>query len=198
MTKSQFNVKISKDLLTSVKRQAMMSGKSLTEHITDLLTDSLANINSQENNIISVDTIKNIEERLLLLESKVSNHEYLSQKLEPFTNQEAINCTNFMRGVFDQEIVKRNYNKNNAFDDFLKHLKVYIPDNETLNDRLKEIMLTDEPKPWTAEELNDLTNQNKCNCPIRKALINWTGKTYCPSQQEICDKGDQLLSLSFD
>ena len=41
MTKSQFNIKISKDLLIKVKRQAMMSGKSLTEHITDLVTNCL-------------------------------------------------------------------------------------------------------------------------------------------------------------
>ena len=41
MTKSQFNIKISKDLLTSVKRQAIKSGKSLTEHITDLVKKSL-------------------------------------------------------------------------------------------------------------------------------------------------------------
>ena len=43
MTKSQFNIKISKDLLIRVKRQAMMSGKSLTEHITDLVVNSLSN-----------------------------------------------------------------------------------------------------------------------------------------------------------
>ena len=41
MIKSQFNIKISKDLLTSVKRQAIKSGKSLTEHITDLVKKSL-------------------------------------------------------------------------------------------------------------------------------------------------------------
>ena len=42
MNKSQFNIKISTDLLASVKRQAIMSGKNLTEHITDLLKKSLA------------------------------------------------------------------------------------------------------------------------------------------------------------
>ena len=50
MTKSQFNIKISKDLLIKVKKQAMMSGKSLTEHITDLVTNSLS-----ENDIQNID-----------------------------------------------------------------------------------------------------------------------------------------------
>ncbi len=76
MTKSQFNIKISKDLLVRVKRQAMMSGKSLTEHITDLVTNSL----SEDNNInISYDDkIKDLEKRLISLESIVRNREYLS------------------------------------------------------------------------------------------------------------------------
>ena len=62
-------------------------------------------------------------------------------------------------------------------------------------DRLREIILSDKPIPWTGEELNELTGDDKCNCPIRKGLINWTGTKGFPSQQEICDKGEQLISL---
>ena len=196
MTKSQFNIKISKDLLIRVKRQAMMSGKSLTEHITDLVTNSLSDDDIQNNHVSSVDKIKDLEKRLLSLESTVRNREYLSQKLKPFTNSEAINCTKFMRGVFYKELQKRNFdNKSEAFEDFLKSLQVYDEINKSFSDRLKEIMLSDKPSPWTGEELNELTGNDKCNCLIRKGLINWTGKTECPSQQEICDKGEELLSL---
>ena len=56
-------------------------------------------------------------------------------------------------------------------------------------------MLSENATPWTGEELNDLTGDDKCNCPIRKGLINWTGKKECPSQQEICDKGEELVPL---
>tara|TARA_B100000700_G_scaffold212820_1_gene233995 strand:+ start:392 stop:565 length:174 start_codon:yes stop_codon:yes gene_type:complete len=56
-------------------------------------------------------------------------------------------------------------------------------------------MLSDNASPWTGKELNDLIGEDKCNCSIRKGLINWTGKIDCTSQQEICDKGDKLLSL---
>ena len=199
MTKSQFNIKISKDLLIRVKRQAMMSGKSLTEHITDLVTNSLSADDIQNTHLSSVDKIKDIEERLLSLESTVRNREYLSPKFKPFTNSEAINCTKFMRGVFDKELQKRNFeNKSEAFDDFLQSLQVFDELNKSFSDRLKEIMLSDKPSPWTGKELNELNElagKDKCNCLIRKGLINWTGKTECPSQQEICDKGEELLSL---
>ena len=196
MTKSQFNIKISKDLLIKVKRQAMMSGKSLTEHITDLVTKSLSDNDNQNIELSSVNKIKNLEKRLLSLESIVSNREYLSQKLKPFTNSEAINCTKFMRAVFDKELEKRNYdNKYEAFDDFLQSVQFFDGLNKSFSDRLKEIMLSDKPSPWTGRELNELTGEDKCNCSIRKGLIRWTGKTECPSQQEICDKGEELLPL---
>ena len=196
MTKSQFNIKISKDLLIKVKRQAMMSGKSLTEHITDLVTKSLSDNDIQNIDLSSVNKIEDLEKRLLSLESIVTNREYLSQKLKPFTNSEAINCTKFMRAVFDKELEKRNYDdKSEAFDDFFKSVQVYDGLNKLFSDRLKEIMLSDKPSPWTGRELNELTGEDKCNCSIRKGLIHWTGKTKCPSQQEICDKGEELLPL---
>ena len=66
MTKSQFNIKISKDLLIRVKRQAMMSGKSLTEHITDLVTNSLNDNDSQNTHLSSVDQIKDLEKKVIV------------------------------------------------------------------------------------------------------------------------------------
>ena len=196
MNKSQFNIKISKDLLVKVKRQAMMSGKSLTEHITDLVTKSLSENDSQDIKLTYDNKIKDLEERLISLESIVRNREYISQKLKPFTNSEAINCTKFMRGVFYKQLERGNFdNKFIAFDDFLQSLRAVEDLNKTFTDRLKEIMLDDRSSPWTGKELNELTGNDKCNCSIRKALINWTGKIECPSQQEICDKGEELLFL---
>ena len=196
MTKSQFNIKISKDLLIRVKRQAMMSGKSLTEHITDLVTNSLSNDDNKNNNFSSFDKIDDLERRLLSLESTVRNREYLSQNLKPFTNSEAINCTKFMRGIFYKEVEKRNYDdKTLAFEDLLHSVQAFGELKKSFSDRLKEIMLSDKPSPWTGKELNELTGEDKCNCSIRKGLINWTGRTDCPSQQEICDKGEELVAL---
>ena len=193
MIKSQFNIKISKDLLSKVKRHARVSGKSLTEHITDLIKNSLS-----EKELINdeVSKIKDFEKRLISLESIVSNREYLSKKFKPFNNSEAINCSKFMRGFFDQEVESKNFeNKNQAFNEFLPHVNAYVQMSKFFTDRLKEVILSDTPTPWTGKELNNLAGNDKCNCPIRKGLINWTGKTNCPSQQEICDKGEKLLPL---
>ncbi len=196
MTKSQFNIKISKDLLIRVKRQAMMSGKSLTEHITDLVVNSLSNDDNTNTNLSSVDKIEDLERRLLSLESTVRNREYLNQDLKPFTNSEAINCTKFMRGVFYKELEKRNYDdKSVAFEDLLHSVQAFGELKKSFSERLKEIMLSDKPSTWTGKELNALTGEDKCNCSIRKGLIRWTGITKFPSQQEICDKGEELLYL---
>ena len=196
MTKSQFNIKISKDLLIRVKRQAMMSGKSLTEHITNLVVNSLSNDDNTNTNLSSVDKIEDLEGRLLSLESTVRNREYLNQDLKPFTNSEAINCTKFMRGILHKELENRNYDdKSVAFEDLLHSVQAFGELKKSFSDRLKEIMLSDKPSPWTGRELNELTGEDKCNCSIRKGLIHWTGKTECPSQQEICEKGEELLPL---
>ena len=195
MSKSQFNIKISKDLLGRIKKQAMMSGKSLTEHITDLVTKSLSENDFPKSEDFYNKRIQALEQRLLSIESIVSNREYLSQKLKPFTNSEAANCTRFMKGLFDKEVKKRNFvDKNQAFDDFFNHLVNYVQVDYFPTERLREVMLNEQTDPWTGKELNDLARDNKCNCPIRKGLIDWTGKFNCPSQQEICEKGEKLLA----
>ena len=196
MTKSQFNIKISKELLIRVKRQARMSGKSLTEYITDLVTNSLSDDDIQNTNFSLDEKVKDFQERLLILESTVGNREYLSHKLTPFTNKEAINCTKYMRGVFYKELEKRKYDdKADAFDEFLKSVKAFDDLDDSCSYRLREIILSDNPNPYSGKELNALSGNDKCNCPIRKGLISWTGSRVIPSQQEICDKGEELLSL---
>ena len=176
----------------------MKSGKSLTEHITDLILKSLSENDFQNNESHFNNKIKDLEERILNIESTVSNREYVSQKLKPFNNFEAINCTKFMRGLFYKELEKRkitNNDKEKAFNDLYQHIKSHKELSNSFSDRLREIMLTDNPTPWSADELNNLTNHMKCNCSIRKGLINWTDKKNFPSQQEICDKGEDLLSI---
>ena len=66
--------------------------------------------------------------------------------------------------------------RNEAFDDFCNHLYDYIQFDTVIFDRLKDVMLSDNPTPWSGDELNNLTGEDKCNCPIRKSIINWTGK----------------------
>ena len=72
MTKSQFNIKISKDLLIKVKRQAMMSGKSLTEHITDLVTKSLHDNDIFDENIFIYKHIMNVNLINIIIKKKMN------------------------------------------------------------------------------------------------------------------------------
>ena len=44
-----------------------------------------------------------------------------------------------------------------------------------------------------ADELNELCYGNKCPCPIYSGLKEWTGAKLFPTQQNICDRGDQLI-----
>ena len=196
MTKSQFNIKIDSDLLTRVKRHAMRSGKSLTEYITVLLTKSLSENLLEDDCFTYESQIKDIKDRILTLESLVSNREYLNDDFTPFTNSEAINCTKYMRGVFENELRKRTFSdKKEAFNDLLNNINDYARLSDLYRSRLEEIMLKDNAIPFTGKELNDLSLNVKCNCPIRKGLINWTGNINIPSQQEICDRGESLLIL---
>tara|TARA_Y100001968_G_scaffold302599_1_gene316058 strand:- start:571 stop:744 length:174 start_codon:yes stop_codon:yes gene_type:complete len=56
-------------------------------------------------------------------------------------------------------------------------------------------MVCEKPTPRTGKELNELTGDDKYNCSVRKGLINWAVIRECLSQQEICDKGEELLYL---
>ena len=114
MRKSQFNIKIDSELLTRVKRHAMKSGKSLTEYVTDLVTKSLSENFFQDDGFTLESKIKDINDRLLTLESRVSNREYLNDDFTLFTNLEAINCTEYMRGIFENELTKRTFSDKKA------------------------------------------------------------------------------------
>ena len=87
MTKSQFNIKISKDLLIKVKRQAMMSGKSLTEHITDLVTKSLSDNDIQNIDQTSVNKIEDLDKINRLMEAvDTINNRFGKRKIRQAVN----------------------------------------------------------------------------------------------------------------
>tara|TARA_Y100000766_G_C18625844_1_gene468366 strand:- start:222 stop:485 length:264 start_codon:yes stop_codon:yes gene_type:complete len=81
MNKSQFNIKISSELLKQIKMQAMRSGKSLTNHITELIESSLKKQDLDVSNQLSIERIEKIENRLLVIETAISNQSHLSLQL---------------------------------------------------------------------------------------------------------------------
>ncbi len=176
-----------------------MSGNTLTEHIVNLITSSLDDEVADKGSSKDINChLVDISQRLSRVESAIQNYDYLNQGLTPFTDREAIKCSEFMREVFLKTVEKKGYScKTKAFSDFCTHLNGYEKWNKNLSLRLKEVMLMDDPEPFTGDQLNDLASGDKCNCPIRFGLINWTGNSNVPSQQEICDKGRDLLNAYF-
>ena len=73
MSKTQFNIKISSELLKQIKKQAMRAGKSLTDHVTGLIETSLKNENLEIYNKPSDERIEKIEKRLLSIENSIRN-----------------------------------------------------------------------------------------------------------------------------
>ena len=90
MSKSQFNIKISSELLMQIKKQAIRSGKSLTDHITELIETSLEKQNLDIYNQLSVERIENIENRLLSIENTISNIKHLSHNSEQFKEKQFV------------------------------------------------------------------------------------------------------------
>lgn len=196
MVKSQLNIKLPENLLKRVKRQAMMNGNTLTDHIVNLITESLEEQIIEKTNLKTSDyMLAQILQRLSRVESAIQNYDYLNEGLTPFTDLEAIKCSEFMRELFLRTVDEKGYSsKKKAFSDLCRHLDCYEKWNTELTMRLKEVMLMEDPEPFTGNELNDLSSGDKCNCPIRFGLINWSGSFNVPSQQEICDKGVELLN----
>ena len=80
-----------------------------------------------------------------------------------------------------------------GWNDFIPHVEQFDSWTSLLTARLKEVMLYEEPEPWTSDELNSLTKEKKCPCPIREALISWSNVKDFPNQQTICDRGEELV-----
>tara|TARA_B100001250_G_C19615030_1_gene706761 strand:- start:265 stop:858 length:594 start_codon:yes stop_codon:yes gene_type:complete len=195
MRRSQLNIKIPEEILKSIKKQAIQSGKTLTEHIVNLIVSSLDDETLEQSSGESVVALQDLSKRLVVIESEIQNFNYIKGGLTQFTDQEAIHCTDFIRGVFEKTINLKGFkNKKKAFSELLEHITTYQELNDMYSLRLKEVILIEDSDPFTAKELNDLSHGDKCKCPIRFGLINWTGKANIPSQQEICDKGAALLN----
>ena len=80
-----------------------------------------------------------------------------------------------------------------AWTDFIPHVECYKQWSPSLSKRLMEVMLFEEPEPWTKEEFNQFTNKKITPCPIREGLISWTGLASVPDQQTICNRGKALI-----
>ena len=169
MTKrTQLNINIDESLLKELKNLALIRNLPLSVFIRNSLRD-----------MVSGET-----------------EESISSKKNPFTDKQAYNCTSFMRAIFQKMRLKKSF-KNDAevFSNLLKHLETSNQWNDIYTKRLKEVLLDVSSTPFIAEELNDISNNRKFECPIYLGLKEWTGCVEYPTQDLICNLGGSLVPL---
>ena len=194
--RSQLNVILDPSLIAKVKSDARRKGFSMSEYITYLI--------SQEHSENDGDEIKALQTRLSKLESHIDSlknnslGQAVTNNIKAFTEDDSVNFTNFIRLVFKKIIQERSYKTHkSAWEDFLPHVVKFDSWDLSLTSRLKEVLLFEEPEPWSAAELNKITKGKTSPNPIREALISWTEMPSFPDQQTICEKGEQLVSITW-
>ena len=186
MIKKQLNFEINVDKFKNLKKSALSKGVSITELLNKLIDNYLAdNKNNEYQENVEIKLIKKRLDKIEMQNKK---------KVSPFTNQEAINCTNFMKTLF-QRVCDDKYskNKNIAWIEFIDKVQRFEQWDDQYEKRLKAILINNEFEPWREEELNKLTMNKNCQCPIYAGLWSWSSCENFPSQQEICDKGEFLV-----
>tara|TARA_B100000965_G_C19402061_1_gene673705 strand:+ start:221 stop:817 length:597 start_codon:yes stop_codon:yes gene_type:complete len=191
--RSQLNVLLDPSLLAKVKKDARKKGYTIAEYISELISK----VPSEADN----DKLKLLTKRVSNLETDIYSvkkdcpGQSKKNAPRPFTKEESKNCTDFMRLIFKKVIEYKNLKSQVAgWLDFLPHVEKFDSWTPLLTIRLKEIMLFEEPEPWTSTELNTLTKEKTCPCPIREALISWSNVKDFPNQQTICDRGEELVA----
>ena len=133
-----------------------------------------------------------------LIFEKINNPMFKINK-KSFSPKDSLNCTNFMRSIFEAKLKKEKYsNKEVAFEKLLSFIAKSSQWDKSYSHRLKTIILEDNYRPWTSEELNKLTKDRECECPIYEGLREWIGCNEFPSQDLICDLGASLIPIIFE
>ena len=200
MKRTQLNINLDPELLRQIKEAARVSGKSITSFISDCVIKQVGEPSGQ-----SIDSrLNNIERRLQSIEVNITTLLPIGRKITPFTPEEAHNCNQFIKAVFNRELKRQKYNSiKDAWNDLIRHINCFDQWSEVFTFRLKETLFIEHGDPLSDFEMNLLTKGKECPCPIRTGLINWinnsneakcccSDKTF-PTQQEICEKGSALL-----
>ena len=169
--RTQLNINIDDSLLKELKQLALSENLALSVFIRN----SLRNIVSSK------------------------REQIFTVKQKPFTEKHALNCTSFMKTIFQKMRVKKIFkNDLDAFKNLLSHIEKSKQWNDIYKKRLKEVLLDHTATPFKAEESNDLSKNRECECPIYIGLKEWTGCVEYPNQDLICNLGGSLVQLIDD
>ena len=165
--KVQFNVNIDIELLKKLKILAVEKNMKLGDLVNKLLSEKI-------------------------------NNPILNINKKSFSQKDSLNCTNFMRSLFEAKFKLEKYNNRElAFEKFLYFVEKSSQWDKSYSHRLKKVILENDFVPWTAKELNKLTKDRECECPIYEGLREWIGCNEFPSQDLICDLGASLVPIIF-
>ena len=183
MARTQLNIKIPVELLEELKHQARSNGTTVTQHIIDLVKSSL-DIDSA---ISPSEQLYSINQRLKLVESRLENINTDSNKNTPFNEIEAVNLSNYLKLMFNQNVKNKHFaSKKQAW---LEYISNNIFTNQIIVLRLKEIFLNDDPDLLTVDELNNLLFAEEDDLDqILKSFFDWIGMKNPPSLRSICTK----------
>ncbi len=166
--RTQLNINIDETLLRELKKLALSENLPLSVFIRNSLRKIVSN----------------------------KTEEILPIKNKPFTEKQAQNCTSFMKKIFQKKRVKNLYGSDmEAFNELLKHIETSDQWNVIYKKRLKEVLLDVAPTSFKAKELNDMSKNRECECPIYLGLKEWTGCDEYPTQDLICNLGGSLVLL---
>jgi len=166
--RTQLNINIDETLLKELKKIALSENLALSVFIRNSLRN--------------------------LVSGKRQKILYTNQK--PFTEKNALNCTSFMKAIFQKMRIKKIFkNDLDAFNNLLSHIETSNQWSDIYTKRLKEVLLDDKATPFKAKELNEITNNREYECPIYLGLKEWTGCIEYPSQELICNLGGSIVLL---
>ena len=90
-----------------------------------------------------------------------SKREDFSNKKNPFSEMDALNCTNFMRALFQKKRVKKPYASDlDAFNELITHIESSEKWNKVYK-TIERILLDNSTSPWNAKELNTINKKKR-------------------------------------
>ena len=165
--RSQLNVLLEPSLLAKVKRDARKKGYTISEYISKLISQEPSEVDNDELKLL-INRVSNLEEDIYSVKSNCPGQSN-KKKIRPFTKEESINCTNFMRLIFKKVIEQKKIKSQiAAWNDFLPHVQKFDSWTSLLTIRLKEVLLYEEPEPFASNELNTLTKKKIVHVLLEK------------------------------
>ena len=182
--RTQLNVNINAELLKTLKQNAIKSGMTLTNYVTQLIKVYVSKENIAEESDHVSTRIENVEyqlhkinEKLLeLTKSNTSIHTSKKRdykKITGFSEEGAKACNDAVIKYFEEEITNRNISLQEAVIEITPHIQSSF-DIKYWSKVLK--MFSEKNININAKEMYDIYTESGNKCPICDMFYKWSGK----------------------